>query len=388
MKQLFLIIFFSIFFFTCREEYVSPVSSPNTGYLVVEGGINSGPGNTTIKLSRTTPLAEGRKNIETGATVTVLDENGNSFPLLESSVHGDYVANGLNLNPTLKYKLRIVANQKEYLSDYVAVNVNPPIDTISWSRASDGVHIFANTHDPQNKAKYFQWDYIATWEFHSEYIPSLKYDLNDPYFVVYFDPINWWRDDSSLYKCWQTDTSRYIILGSTVKYAVDSISNPLTVIEPASWKLSVLYSINVRQYTYTKDGYEFLQKMKKNSEQLGSVFDAQPSELQGNIHCTSNPNEVVIGYVSSCDIREKRAYINLPGWNYKSDCYLLAENNDTAFIRINNYYANGIPHILPVYFLTLSLPPPNGFILTFTAADKFCVDCRLRGTSSKPAYWP
>ena len=40
----------------CKEKYVSPVISPATGYLVVEGTINSGQGTTTITLSRTTKL--------------------------------------------------------------------------------------------------------------------------------------------------------------------------------------------------------------------------------------------------------------------------------------------------------------------------------------------
>ncbi len=393
MKQLFIIIFSFPFLFACKETYVSPYNSPNLGYLVVEGVINSGPGNTTIKLSRTSMLTDGTYVIETRANVTVMDQNNRAYPLSED-VTGQYTANGLNLDPGLTYRLRIDADGKEYLSDYVAVNDNPPIDTISWNYASDGLHIAANSHDLQNKAKYFQWDYVATWEIHSAYIPAIKYSPNDPYFVTYFDPFKWWLNDSSKYKCWQSDTSQQFILGSTIKYSVDTLSNPLTVIEPGSVKLSVLYSINVRQYTYSKEGYEFLQKMKRNSEQLGSVFDAQPSDVKGNIHCVSKPDEMVIGYVSSCPIQEKRTYISntdIPGWNYVSGCSLLVQNNDPAFIRANDYDADGVtPHILPVYFITRnpSFPPPNGVIFTFTAADIGCVDCSHKGTSTKPAFWP
>ncbi|HEX9503048.1 MAG TPA: DUF4249 domain-containing protein [Patescibacteria group bacterium] len=393
MKKLFKILFSSLFLLACKKTYISPFNSPDLGYLVVEGVINSGPGNTTIKLSRTTQLTDGTVVMESGATAMVMDQNNQTYPLTESS-SGEYMANGLNLDVNLKYRLRIVAGGKEYLSDYVTVNDNPPIDSISWNYASDGVHLAVNTHDPRNKAKYFQWDYVGTWEFHSAYIPATKYASNDPYFVTYFDPIKYWLDDSSRYKCWQSEASQQFILGSTIKYAVDTISNPLTVIQPASWKLSVLYSIDVRQYAYSKDGYEFLNKMKRNSEQLGSLFDAQPSDLQGNIHCVSKPDEIVIGYVSSCPIREKRAYISnadLPGWGYTSGCSLMVQNNDSAFIRDNDYYPDGVtPHILPVNYITRnpSTPPPNGVIFTFTAADIGCVDCRLKGTSTKPAFWP
>ena len=37
-----------LFFVACKEKYISPVSSPTTGYLVVEGAINSGLGATNI----------------------------------------------------------------------------------------------------------------------------------------------------------------------------------------------------------------------------------------------------------------------------------------------------------------------------------------------------
>jgi hypothetical protein len=332
--------------------------------------------------------------METGATVMVQGENSVTFPLTET-VRGEYTALGLSLDLNTKYRLRIVANNKEYLSDYVTVNQNPPIDSISWNLADDGVHIAANTHDPTNQAKYFQWDYVSTWEFHSDYIPGTKYSDTNPYFVVYFDPIKYTLHDSSKYKCWQSDTSTQFILGSTIKYDVDTISNLLTVIPSGSEQLSVLYSINVRQYIYSKEGYEFLQKMKKNTEQLGTVFDAQPSELQGNIHSVSNSDEIVVGYVSACNVQEKRAFINnadVPGWDYASGCVLLQnQNNDPAYISLNYYDADGkTAHILPIDYITRnpSFPPPNGVIFTFTAADINCVDCRLRGTDIKPAFWP
>src|SRR6266545_2912702 len=134
MKHLICIISFCVFLSGCKESYVSPVNFPGLGYLVVEGTINSGPGSTTIKLSRSTRLADGTRAVESGAAVMVEDELDRTYPLTER-VRGEYVADGLNLDSSLEYRLRIVANSKEYLSDYVAVNDNPPIDSISGNRA-------------------------------------------------------------------------------------------------------------------------------------------------------------------------------------------------------------------------------------------------------------
>ncbi|PWT73065.1 MAG: DUF4249 domain-containing protein, partial [Bacteroidetes bacterium] len=66
MKK-YLIYVLSVLVFACKEHYVSPYASPNLGYLVVEGIINSGPGSTLIKLSRTTALSDSSRTVETGA---------------------------------------------------------------------------------------------------------------------------------------------------------------------------------------------------------------------------------------------------------------------------------------------------------------------------------
>ncbi|HEX4851458.1 MAG TPA: DUF4249 domain-containing protein [Puia sp.] len=382
----------SVFVFACKEPYVSPYTSPNLGYLVVEGIINSGPGSTIIKLSRTTALSDSSRIVETGAQVFIEGNNNTTYTLTETQ-KGQYIIGGLTLDPNSTYRLRIVANQKEYHSDYVPVNSNPPIDSVNWTYLSDGVHIFANTHDPLNIAKFFQWDFTETWEIHSPYTPDAIYDPYTPYYVVSFNGLFYYVHDSSKYQCWQSDTSQTILLGSTDKYAIDTISAPITLVEKGSVKMSVLYSINVRQYALTKDGYEFLQKMQKNSQQLGSIFDAQPSELQGNIHSISDPSEIVIGYVSICPIQENRIFISnsaLPDWNYQPNCPIRIEPNDTAFIRANNYEPDGKTLILlPVEMITRSpYPQPGGSILTFSAAAVRCVDCTAVGTQSKPAFWP
>ncbi|MBS1600283.1 MAG: DUF4249 domain-containing protein [Bacteroidetes bacterium] len=394
MKKIFIIIF-AFIFLTCREAYISPVNTPNLGYLVVEGVINSGGGNTKIALSRTTKLSDGTRAVETGATVMVQDENGNAYTLVEVA-RGDYEINNLNVDPNQKYRLRIVANDREYLSDFVGVNSNPAIDSVAWSRTSDGLHVSVNTHDPQQIAKYFMWDYIETWEIHSDWAPNCKFDTpNDPYWVTYIDQVKPYLRDSSKYQCWRSDTSRQILLGSTIKYAVDTISENLIDIASGAEPLSVLYSVNVRQFAFTKDAYEFMEKMKKNSEQLGSVFDAQPTELQGNIHSPSNPSEIVIGYVSICAIQEKRLFIHneeLPGWNYNSGCFLIqAVPNDRDYAVKNLYYPDRVtPFILPVEYRDRnpSDPPPSGYIINYVASDAKCVDCSLRGTRVKPAFWP
>jgi hypothetical protein len=106
--------------------------------------------------------------------------------------------------------------------------------------------------------------------------------------------------------------STTISIANTEKLTANVIYQfPLTQIPyNTSDKLIDRYSILVKQYALTRDWYEWNQKIKKNTEQLGSIFDAQPSETGGNIHCVTDPLETVVGFVGCTTETEKRIFID------------------------------------------------------------------------------
>jgi hypothetical protein len=366
----------------CKEKFESPAPSVITGYLVVEGVVNNEGGTTNIRLSRTTGLNETGMVYEAGAFVQLEGDNNSFFQLFENGF-GNYTIFNLALDTSLKYRLSIKTNNNEvYLSDFVKIKKNPPIDSISWERNTDGVHIFTNTHDALNQTLYYQWEYEETWEFHSRYFSTLQYATSQPP-NTQITGVESRSPDDKIFICWQYNSSSSILLGSSAKLSKDIIHLPLLNIPPADIKLSVKYSILVKQYVWSKEGYGFLERMKKNTESVGSVFDAQPSELNGNIHCISNPKQPVIGFFNICTIQEKRIFISnaeLPSWKYFSGCSGELEIDNNA----DSIAAKGAG-LMPT---TPNKTGPFGSILTFYAADPVCVDCTLRGSNIKPTYWP
>ena len=122
----------------CTDKYVVNIKGQATGFLVVEGYINI-TGTTNIQMSRSTGLDSPVFIPETGAQVEIQSTNGASIPLSELT-SGNYSDTGLNLDPTQQYRLHIkTTNGKDYLSDLSTVNISPPIDSLSWTAASDGV---------------------------------------------------------------------------------------------------------------------------------------------------------------------------------------------------------------------------------------------------------
>lgn len=366
----------------CKEKFVSPAPTVVTGYLVVEGVINNEGGATNVRLSRTIGLNDTGNVRESGALVKLEDSNNSFFQLFENS-NGNYTIDNLYLDTSLKYRLSIkTSNNEDYLSDFVKIIKNPPIDSISWERNNDGVTIFANTHDPLNKTFYYQWEYNETWEFHSRFFTTLQYLTSPPPNSQNIGVANRSPDDN-ISICWQYNSSSNILLGSSAKLSQDIIHLPLINIPPASIKLGVLYSILVKQYVWSKEGYEFLERMKKNTEAVGSVFDAQPSELNGNIHCTTNPRQPVIGFFNICTIHQQRIFIrnaDLPHWNFIGEC-----SNEIEIENNPDSIAKKAAGLLPT---TPKLLGPFGVILTFLASPTECVDCTLHGTNVKPTYWP
>lgn len=366
----------------CKEKYNPGIVYPNTGYLVVEGFINSGPGTTTIRLSRTVKLTDAVSvKTETGATVRVEGDDNSTYPLVPQSA-GVYTAGTLPLSDARKYRLYIkTSNGKEYRSDFMSVIRTPKIDSISWTRETDGVDIHINTHDPKNKTWNYTWNYEETWEFRAAYAPVLKYRLDGSGVAVAVDYIfpNGAQDLSG-YRCWQYENSVNILTGSSKKLSKDEIHLPLIHIPEASWKLSELYSVKMYQHGVSEQGFDFLQRMKKNTQQVGSIFDAQPSELNSNIHNIADPLEQVIGFIDVADAQELRVFIDardVPQWRYRLDCETYEVTNVVDSIKKYSYLSPVNP--------TVYQGP--GFI-AFLAATPICVDCRLRGSNVKPSYWP
>jgi hypothetical protein len=371
-------------FCSCKDIYDPQIEAKTTGLLVVEGFINSGQGGTTIRLSRSSGPNDAALKLEPGAQVNVEGEDGSNFLLLENG-SGEYTVSQLTLNNGVKYRLHIrTGDGKEYTSDYTPVKYTPLIDSITWQRENDGVRIYANAHDPQNQTKYYQWKYEETWEIHSAYYNELVYGLDPvstlPIFVEYKYPDQ--HADTTIYKCWNTVASSSIILGSTEKLTSDVVYLPVQYIEPHSEKLSVLYSINLRQYAISEDEYSFLQKMKKNTEQIGTLFDAQPSEISGNVHCITDPGERVIGFVEITEEQVKRIFISnsqVPDWNYKQACaFIEVDNNPDSIAK----YATGLMPTL------VSKKDYVRGIISYFASARECVDCTLRGIHQKPDFWP
>jgi Domain of unknown function (DUF4249) len=361
----------------CTDKYVANIKGQATGFLVVEGYINI-TGTTNIQMSRSTGLDSPVLMPESGAQVEIQSTNGASI-LLSELTTGNYSDTGLNLDPTQQYRLHIkTTNGKDYLSDLSNVNVSPPIDSLSWTAASDGVTIYVTTHNPLVQPGYYQWSYEETWEYKSRFGSNIEYNGS----ALILRP-----DSDMITTCWRSDLSTTINIATTEKLSSNVIYQYPVALVPYSNtdKLVYDYSILVKQTVLSQDWYEWVQKVQRNTEALGSIFDALPSETGGNIHNTADPTELVIGFIGTTTETEKRLFINrtqIPPtvvYTGYEDC-----TQDTTGLDQSSLIAKFGAGI----YIPTAIIYNMGFPVGVSSSVPVCVDCRLKGgTLVQPAFW-
>jgi hypothetical protein len=364
----------------CREYYEPPVLKTTPHFLVVDGFLNSSPDSTYIKLTYTRTLSDTAPAVPAlNATLIVEGDQNTRIPLNENG-NGLY-GNLLLLNTAEKYRLNITTSDGvKYQSDYVLFKQTPPIDKITWEQDSSNVRFYIETHDPQNNTTYYRWNYQETWQY-STYLTS-----NFDYVHGTLVPR---PPDQQIHNCWKSNNAANILLASTSQLNHDIISHFLfNKVSKSTEELYILYSVIVSQYALTKDEFEYWTELKKNSEQLGTLFDAQPSQLNSNIHCITNPSNPVMGYLSASTVQKKRIFVGINELSnsnyvpYYLPCHSLGDVTTGFGVGDSSRayeYLEMPRHLFTFWY----------FDGAYHVAQNFCIDCREHGGSNaKPAFWP
>jgi hypothetical protein len=366
----------------CIDRYAPDVPAAAQTNLVVDGYINP-QGRTIIKLART--FSVNTKNVgptEARARVAIADEAGQRYTLAENPT-GTYTSAVLALDPNRQYQLLITTAQgREYASDRQPVVRTPPVDTLTWTLTpAEGIQLYLSTHGANTAARYYRWEYEETYQFTAAFESVIEYDARRN-FVRPRGP--------SIYRCWRTESSTAILQGNSAQLSQNTLADfPLLTVLP-DVRLRYGYSVLVRQYAETPAEYDYWERLRKSTENLGTVNDPLPARVTGNVHALADPTEPVLGYVGVHSVAERRLFIDAaqlpkpqPGSVFFDPAYATCLQPDYL----------GLALALPQFRqgLTIPIQPAknmNGDTIGATFSSPACVDCRLRGTNIKPSYWP
>lgn len=354
---------------SCITPFI-PRTNEDKDILVVEGLITNKPGPNTIKLTKSLPLgAKSTAKPLSGCIVTVTDDLFNSY-IFSEKAKGTYVSDPANFQGVIGriYTLHITVksgnNSLIYESYPTEMKPIPAIDSVFYEKQTlketadkipleEGCQIYLSTHDSTNQAKFYRWEYSETWEF------VIPYDVPNK-------------------TCWISSNSDVINIKNTSVLGEDRIDRyPLIFISNLTDRLNVKYSILVNQYSLNEDEYNYWDKLRNLSEQVGGLYDMIPSSIPSNMYCPDDPNEKVLGYFSVSGNSSKRIFIKD---RFQGLIYMYRTCAQDTF-PVGKY----IPNLNSAAWIIINHGLPNPYwVVTYS---KGCYDCTVRGTKIQPDFW-
>ena len=372
----------------CIERYMPEVINAPNRYLVVDGFIN-GNGRTRIKLSRTVNLSvTTAPPAERGASVQVVDNTGLRYMLREQSA-GLYVSDSLVLPVGRQYLLRISTASSEaatYESASTPLKVTPPFDKLDWTTSAGELQIRVSTHDASAQSRYYRWRYVETWHFRSGFESLIEY--RDGIIKDRITPI---------YNCWRTEIGSLVKQTSTAQLSQDVITDyPLLSFPDKAERVKIRYSVLVSQYAETAEEFAYWELLRKNTEAVGTINDPLPVQLTGNVHRVGRPTEPVLGFVGAHTTQQQRLFISrqdLPlasDYEFENPYFQCSTGEEIPGGRPpDDYHVPETrifqePNSVPISYIKNAA---GTVIEGYTGSTRACVDCRVRGTTTKPAFW-
>lgn len=389
MSKYIAIFIFSLALWSCIEPIEIEVSD-QTDFLVVDGLMTTGKDPFQVKLSRSSSLDTNGFRLEQNAIVHIEAEGGERVNLTEQE-DGVYLSAGSGLEGIVgkQYRLLISTNEgKDYASEWVSLKETPSIDSVYFryeevpteDGLSKGMQIYLDAFDPENKTRFYRWDWTETWMYRAPYATPYEYIGNDDFQIIPAKDI-----------CWKDETSSTITIGTSLNNEIDIITEfPLLYISTESERLRLRYSILVKQYALTEKEYLFWKSLQEANELGGTLFDRQPQSTVGNVRNIENPDEAVLGYFSASAASEKRIFIDridMPrglsiGQSFFRECLDLLDTipkSISADQEVFQAIAEG-----KVFYDFNRVVQITGYILT----TKECSDCREQGGRlEKPEFW-
>ncbi len=134
----------------------------------------------------------------------------------------------------------------------------------------------------------------------------------------------------------------------------------------------------VSQASLSADAFSYWEKLKKNNQESGGLFDSQPANTLGNVKCLSFPEEKVLGFFGVSSIRSERIFVqDVPDLIFPDYFQCEAEAIEITEILSSTETS------WPIYFV----PVPAGYP-GYLTGNYDCFDCRQNGGDTiPPDYW-
>lgn len=391
MKRLFPIFFLLIISLTtCIDPFYLELDDYES-LLVVEGMITDEHASYTIKLSKTFLNVDASADSVAHAEVHVLDENGviTVFHELEPGIYkSDSALFTGRVGGT--YTLHIKTEDGlEYISDSCSMTAVPDIGSLYYELDSElfdngqveeeGLRIYLDAGQPDEECQYLRWDFEEVWKFRVPY-PIFYQDLG-------FKQYKTTHVENDI--CWRYEHSKQIFIHSLEEQSSGLLSRkPIHFIASGlSNRLLKQYSIQVNQYSLSKEEFLFWEQLREITENGGDLFEKQPFPIEGNIRCINSGDENVLGYFQVSAVKNQRMYITKSQVN-ELDIPAYEHPCDRIVWHSWRFRENIYKDLLSRGYVLFWVEEDDfGGAISYQFTSSECADCSLTGDLERPDFW-
>ncbi|MEM7109574.1 MAG: DUF4249 domain-containing protein, partial [Bacteroidota bacterium] len=311
MKPLNTILILTAFLFqSCLEPFSPDVPDNNENFLVVDATITNQPGPYTVYIRQSTALNGTSPDIS-GVIVSIEEEQEGITDLLVEVNPGEYQTTFIQGEIGKRYRLNLTFNGRQYQSTWEEIMIPQTIDSIYFEaktigtsdRDNDasGLEFFLDTQGSGGEPAYYRFELSETW----------KFQAPRPSFLDYLGNDMTERAKNPVHTCWSTNDVRRINLANTANLTQNILArHPLRFITGEEDRFTIRYSLLVQQYVISEKEHTFWRQLQESNQELGSIFDRQPSRTLGNIVNTNDPDDLILGYFSASGLSEKRLFVD------------------------------------------------------------------------------
>jgi hypothetical protein len=364
--------------FACREPFDPEIPQSISSVLVVEGYLDTEGLESELKISRTVPLnSSTSSSLVVGAKVAVVADNGTAYSLKERAP-GVYLFSQ-NIPENANYRIEIqLSGGERFESSLIRPIVTPDILDAGFVKDENRVEVFVNTKGNE-VADNFLWTFEETWIYRPRIRTTYIYDpaIRD---------VRNRKAAEQISLCFKSQQNPGILLETSSRFQDQVVfRKTITEIPTGDERIQERYSILISQKAIDANSVQFWETLKRNTEDIGSIFSPLPSQITGNIRSLDNPGTPVVGQVSMGVTKQRRIYVNLSDvipWGYRdpefNDCVI---GEEAVMIPMyQSVFGNG--SVVPARELMSGTT-----IIGYYPTARRCSDCTLYASPIVPDFW-
>lgn len=300
-------------FGACVQQIDLAVPEGGDG-IVVSASLTTVPGLQEVRLARLAAYTTRALQYPvTTAQVWMVDNAGQRQNFVEDArAKGSYFPADRSFAGEVgkSYTLHILtSDQHKYESSAETIRPSAPIKKVytepilvedaTLGKAIRGYNILLDTDDTPEKGDYYRWSWVHYEKLvYCSQFEGIPYTGGEPTLVGLTCCEPCW----DIVRCYSNCTnvlSDALINGKTIT------RHPITNIPYCNRD----YYIEIQQRRISKEAYNYWRTVDLLSTNNGSLFDAAPAAVRGNMKCTSDPEESVYGLFEVSSISENGFFI-------------------------------------------------------------------------------